>query len=99
MPDPTAKMFEAPDKPFLNTLAEDIRVDPQQGVLGNIGGNLATAANKVMTRDMYRTRARQMDQAIQQWQQNQAIMRQRMMTQQQPQQPGLGPGRPTAFTE
>jgi hypothetical protein len=76
-------MFEAPNKPFLNTLAEDIRIDPNQGVPGNIGGNLANAANKVMTRDMHRRRAYQLNQAMQDWQQSQAVLRQQQHQQQQ----------------
>jgi hypothetical protein len=65
------------DKPFMNVLAEDVRVDPQQGVLGNIGNNLARAGDKMIMRNQYRDRARQMNLALQDWQRTQAILRQR----------------------
>lgn len=65
------------DKPFVNTLAEDIRYDPTQGIGANIGNNLLNAADKVQTRNMYRNRAAQMNRALEAWQQNQAVLRQR----------------------
>jgi hypothetical protein len=68
------------DKPFLDTLGEDVRFDPQQSVFENIGNNFDRAFDKVYTRNMYRNRARQMNQALEAWEQNQAILRQRMPT-------------------
>lgn len=92
-------MRDLADKPFMDVLGEDIRIDPHQGVFANVGSNLLNAGNKIALRNQYRDRARQMNQALQQWRQNQAAMRQRMTAQQPQQQPGLWPKRPTAYLE
>jgi len=78
------------DKPFTSVLAEDVRYDPQQGLLANVGDNLARAGDKVIARNMYRDRARQMNQALAQWQQDQAALRQRMAAAARPAAPLMG---------
>lgn len=63
------------DKPFLSVLAEQPRWDPSRGALANVGDNLAGAADRVLARNAYRDRARQMDLALRRWQEQQAVIR------------------------
>ena len=88
----TDKMFAAPtNKSLMDTLSEDIRFDPNQSVFENIGNNFDRANDKIYTRNMYHNRAKQMNQALAAWEQNQAILRQRMPTFEQHQAPYLWP--------
>ena len=70
-------MPDLADKPFMNVLAEDVRINPRLGLLGNINENLTRASDKVDVRTMNRNRAWQLNQAMQEWQRDQAALRQR----------------------
>jgi hypothetical protein len=88
-------MFEIVKKPFMNVLAEDVRYNPQQGLLSNIGENMTRGIDKAVTRQHWSDQARRMNEALDRWHQDQAFARQRM-TQSQPAAHGLfGPGIPT----
>ena len=78
MPDLTGNMFAPVKKPFLNVLAEDVRINPNQGVFENVGNNLFRAGDKMIMRNRYSERAQQMNRAMQEWQQQQAITQQRL---------------------
>jgi hypothetical protein len=73
-------MFEIADKPFLHVLGEDVRYDLQQSLFSNVGENLVRAGDKVITRNRWRNRARQMNQTMAAYNQQQAALRQRTAT-------------------
>jgi hypothetical protein len=73
-------MPDIADKPFLSVLAEEPTWNPASGPLTNLGQNLARGADKVLTRNTYRDRARQMNLALDQWRRDQAVLRRRVMT-------------------
>jgi hypothetical protein len=80
-------MPDIADKPFTSVLAEDVSYDPQQSPLMNIGHNLARAGDKVIMRNQWRDRAHQMDQALEEWRQRQAILQQRLAAERRSPQP------------
>ena len=83
--------------PFLSALVEGARYNPQVGMRDNIDENLTRANDTLNTRHQYQQRAIQMNRALQDWQQQQAILRQRAT--QQPQRPLLWPVHSSADME